>query len=213
MFDVHELVMLDGKRYLMNMFGWEGAILDGKAQGVYSFAGINDVVAAMTQQSGELIDQITNIKGKDLRVNVAQLERVFSEWVELDVAWKTHKTIQSENQEVKQENMFMVFFLLFQAKVMVLSDATLGQLTDDLVKLCMQPEDKFSERYDLLVKGLAYLLALPDESVIPEAERYTQLARDCYKLWKTTDQHTELIPQFYRYGLYVWVLRRRAGLL
>lgn len=203
------MAMLDGRKYIFNMFGWEGALLDGKGQGVYSFAGMNDVIKAMTQQSTEFIDQIVDIKQRGLRVNQRQLDDIFTGWVEQDANIKIHKLKTVENPESKLENEFQVFFLLCQSVQMVLAEATLGQVTSEATNLCLLPGDTFQDRLKDLTDGLAYLMSAKDEEVGPLIEVYTQKARDIFKVWRDSGEKQELLPQIFRYALFVWCLRRR----
>jgi hypothetical protein len=213
MFDVHELVMLDGKRYLMNMFGWEGAILDGKAQGVYSFAGINDVVAAMTQQSQEIITEICDIKERSPRVNFGQVERVWQNWIEQDVNIKIAKVETFENPEKKFRNDYEEFQLSMQNVFMVQADSTLGQIKSVGAKLCQLQGETFSERYKTLGDEIKMLLELPEEEVKPQIGIYSEKGFERYKAWLEKDDQPDNQPALYRYIFFMWILKRRAGLI
>jgi hypothetical protein len=140
--------MLEGKRYVVNAFGWQGSrfagMIDdkdpptaittrlehasGEWEGCYYPAGVNDVVAALTQQTGEYLERVQDIKERDLRVNVAQLERVFDEWRKDDVDIKIYKVQVTENEEARFNNQFEQFFIQVKNLMMVQANATLGEI-------------------------------------------------------------------------------------
>lgn len=183
----------------------------GQWTGVYHLAGTQDVIKALTQQTTEYLERVQDIKGGSLRVNQAQLDRIWEEWAQQDVNWKMHKISVTENKEAREEADFQILLTQLENLMMVQADATLGQITDAIVWFCSQPEDKFSDRYDALRDGLDYLMKLQEVLVQPLMDDYLQKARETYRKLSAGGNGAELKPQLCRYGLYLWVLRRRLG--
>jgi hypothetical protein len=202
--DIHELVMIEGRRYVCNFQMMTGVNIEANQQ---------EVLKALTQQSGEIITEICDIRGRRLNMNQVQLDNIFTGWVEQDVNIKIHKLETIENPEKRLENDFKVFFLLCQSMHMVLANATLGELATEAVNLTLLPTDTFSNRFKSITDDLKYLLSAPDEEVLPLLETYTAKAFELYKPWRDSGEDSERLPQIYRYALFAWVLKRRAGLI
>ena len=184
----------------------------GDWEGCYYPAGAQDVIKALTQQTGEYMESIVAIKEQNLRVTPAQLQRTLDEWRELDANIKFHKIQVIENDQARHENRFQQYFEQLQEFFTVQANATLGDISDEMVMRCILPGETFAERYKILDAESKQIMELKEHFVIPQIEIYTQNARELYTAWiEKADRTAD--PKMHRYAWFTWMLKRRASLI
>jgi hypothetical protein len=203
--DVHVLTQIEGRLYLCNLFGWKGATdeMTGESIGVHYPGGFTDVVKAMTNQGTEFLLALESAWGDQL--SKQQIAEIGRQWNVLDADIKGFMNEVDEGRVGKVEGAFQVEFLIWQLWAMLHAQATLGRVTDAMVLL-------YGKSYQELSEACTYLLQAKEEDCKSLLEHYGEKAKTRY-LKQPFETTTAALSELARLAWFVWVLKRRLGLV